>query len=60
MSAVSFETSPDRDYIFERQTFVYGVPTMERRHPLQTHVWADDDIPTKSRKTAKSFSITGY
>jgi hypothetical protein len=26
----------------KRQTFVDGVPTMERRHPVQTHVWADD------------------
>ena len=45
MGAVSFELRRDWDYIFERQTFVDGVPTMERRHPLQTHVWADDDIP---------------
>jgi len=45
MGMVSFELRRDWDYIFERQTFVDGVPTMERRHPLQTHVWADDDIP---------------
>jgi hypothetical protein len=55
MGAVSLGNSPDSDYILERQTFVDGVPTMERRHPLQTHVWADDDIPDQITQDGEIF-----